>query len=106
MAKPTKPRWKTLTVKSWGDNWQSHDYHEILQAGEHKLQIRLHHDYHYPLKQSYARIERWDGTKWHVVASEGQPRFGTSNRMGTQEFTTLFTPMREKLLSLAEAVIF
>lgn len=105
MAKATKTRWKTLLSKTWGDK-QSHDYHEILLSGEHKLQIRLHHDYFYPERQSYARIERWDGTQWHKVAFEGQPSFGTSGVFGTASHATTFKPMRDKLLAEAEAILF
>lgn len=103
MAKK-KIKWSVVSVKTWGDNWQSNDYDEILKSGEHKLRIRMHHDWCYS-KQCWAKVERWDGTKWHNVVSGGRPSFlSTGADYGNRN--TIFGPMRNKLLAEAEAVIF
>lgn len=98
-----KQKWVTIKVETWTDNWQANDYMEILKSGEHKLKIRLHHDSAYA-NQCYARVERWDGTKWHNVASEGRPQFPGQRKGMLVE--TDFRPLREKLLRLAEEIIF
>lgn len=46
---------------------QSWDYIAIRKVADHRLRVRLHRDaYDF---QSYARVERWDGSKWHEVAT-------------------------------------
>lgn len=98
-----KPKWSVLQLRQWTDNWQANDYDELLKSGEHKLKIRIHHDYAYR-KQCWAKVERWDGTKWHLVASVGDPRFTGTPRGNL--FDTNFKPIRDQLLRLAEEIIF
>lgn len=98
-----KPKWSQIQTRQWSDNWQANDYEELLKSGEHKLRIRIHHDYFYR-NQCWTKVERWNGTTWHFVSQIGDPEF-TGQYRG-RLYDTNFKPLRDKLLNLAEAIIF
>jgi hypothetical protein len=63
-VKKTKPK---LMDRKCSKGQQSLNMTAIWTMGSHRLRVQRKRDaYDF---QSYAMIERWDGTKWHNVAS-------------------------------------
>jgi len=61
---------KSIDVQcTTGQTNQTSDYVEVFQiaikTSQHKLRVKIHCDN--LARQGYARIERWDGTKWQSV---------------------------------------
>jgi len=63
-------------TQRWSGSGQCTDYRGLCtyvdkHGVEHKLRILIHTDTY--LQQAYAKVERWDGTKWNnVVFMDGE----------------------------------
>lgn len=97
---------------------QSVNYIEIADAGGtafesghvlHRLRITIHSNAY--TNQSWAKVERWDGTQWHeVVAMSGASLIVGCHQklylLRTADLrTSLFAADRERLLVLAGDVL-
>jgi hypothetical protein len=92
---------------------QTMDYTEHVtmrtEDGRHKLRVLIHLDTY--TEQAWARIERWDGTKWHAIASMRGSSLKTPLNLGyvrdlqPAEKVTKFKTDRDTLLKLAEEVL-
>lgn len=88
---------------------QSVNYIEHLATGTHTLRVRIHSNAY--AAQSWGKVERWDGTRWHeVVATSGESLLvGRTTKlyvMPRHDITpTLFAADRARLLSLAGEVL-
>lgn len=92
---------------------QDVDYVEVLTVTckrgrtitPHKLRVKIRSDAY--AFQSYARVERWDGDKWHAVHDLGYSNMktpiGLSHASGDLE--AKFTADRDELVKLAEAIL-
>jgi hypothetical protein len=101
---------KTTTIRTEiSRSGQNAYYRETLAAGDdnrHTLRIQIKADSHKP--QASAKIERWDGSQWQVVASilpgkmnsEGGLAYGP-REPGTADFRQ----DREALVAMAREVL-
>lgn len=74
---------KTIS-KSISKARQSIDYKEILKLEDAKLRILIKSDSYE--HQCYARIEKWDGDKWHTIDSIHYADMSTPNQMAYMKF--------------------
>lgn len=54
---------------------QDVDYVEVLKVGDHKLRVKIRSNSY--AVQSYARVERWDGSQWQFLHELGQGNMRT-----------------------------
>ena len=103
-----KPRVKTID-KRICHGGQDVDYVEVLQAGDHKLRVKIRSDAY--AFQSYARVERWDGEKWQFLHGLGSSNMRTPTGLYTVHravdghLETKFRKDRDELVRLAEAIL-
>ena len=58
---------KQISEKLYNAN-QSWCYDSIVKIDEHKLRVSIRRNAYD--SQSYCKISRWDGTKWHFITSK------------------------------------
>jgi hypothetical protein len=72
----------------------------------HVLRVKIHNDSY--RDQSWGKVERWDGTQWHEVASINGAEFSMELGIGYKPRTITaadFWQDRDHLLQLAQEVL-
>ena len=101
-AKPKSPSVNVINVQVCPTR-QSFHYVELLSLGNHKLRVDIQADtYDF---QSHARIERWDGNQWQLVAfllyPEMKTKYGAIRAAKSDDFRL----DRDRLINLATAIL-
>jgi hypothetical protein len=102
-------------TQRWSGSGQCTDYRGLVtyvdkHSVEHKLRILIHTDSY--VSQMYAKVERWDGTKWNnVVFMDGDeltvsPTIGyAKSNMTRPDYESKYSTDVARLLALATEVL-